>query len=220
MVKMMPEESPLLKIAGSGVLGKRVEYPLQSINGLETYSDTVHLMPALAARPSPVLVGIRNSPSGAEDYTLVVIDRDDVLTSLMISDTLTITPSTSGATRRVVSETLKSGYVERASLVLWFETEEGVRRPFIVTKLDFVPDYQHFVQYYTGPGGPETGCRDECIDFALFPASDGRYRMVIRLSGALNGPVQAGDVTRCRSWVGKAGLWHWFLRVVNRCARW
>jgi LysM repeat protein len=213
------EEGMVGSILGNGRLGKRVEYPLQSIGALQVFSDTASLMSALAAGPAPVLVGVRNNPSGAEDYTLVAIGRSDILTSLMISDTITITPSTSGPTPRPLSVVLQAPLVKPTSLALWLETEEGVRRPYVVTNLDFVQNFQDFKAAYAGPVGLDGKCKEKCIDFALFPASADRYSAILRLASSVNGPVQSGATLRCNSWKGKRGVWHWFLRVVNRCRR-
>jgi LysM repeat protein len=218
-IKSTPEEGMLGGIVGNGRLGKRVEYPLQSIGALQVFSDTASLMSALAAGPDPLLVGVRNNSSGAEDYTLVAIGRGDVLTSLMISDTITITPSLVGRAPRAVAEVLKSPFIERAGLTLWLETEQGVRRPYIITHLDSVQNYQDFEAVYAGQTLPGETCREECIDFALLPASADRYSAIIRLASSVNGPVNGGATLRCNSWVGKRGMWHWFLRVMNRCRR-
>ena len=214
-----PAEAMLGGTKGSGLLGKRVEYPLQAIGALQMFTDTISLMAALAADPAPMLVGVRNSPDTADDYTLVAIGRSDILTSLMISDTITITPSRGSPARRAVSDVLNSPYVNEAALTLWLETEEGVRRPYYVSYLDFVQNYEDFKAAYAGQVMSDGKCREECIDFALLPASADRYSAIIRLASSVNGPVNRGATLRCNSWVGKRGMWHWFLRVMNRCRR-
>jgi LysM repeat protein len=223
---IQPEEKMLVGIIGNNQLGKRVEYPLQSIGALQVFSNTAFLKSALAADQVPILVGVRNNPVGvgAEDYTLVAVGRSDILTSLMISDTTTITPSTSSATPRPFSDVLKASLIKSTSLILWLEMEEGVRRPYLITRLDFVHNYQDFkAAYAKKPDGKacwEGNDREACIDFVLFSASAGHYSALLRLESRVDGPVNEGTSLRCSSWIGKGGGWYWFLRVANRCQRW
>ncbi len=210
----LTQDEKAFDLALGGLMSKRVVLPLQPIRPAEAYSETLEMMTALNAKPAPVLVGVRNpvvNGGGLTTYTLVAIGRPDIFGSLSISGTVPITPNTTGVIAHPVREFLAIPSVKSANLAFYLEAQDGVRLPFFVTALDLVPDFQHFSEFYTGPD------KDGRIGFALFPALDGRYRMVIRLSGQGYGPPNWGRRLRCNEWRQGRGWWYWFLRSWYGC---
>ena len=186
-----------------GNIGKRIEYPLEAIDPIDTVSETQEMMMGVITTPAPVLVGVRNDDE-ANTYTLVTVGREDILSSLRISGTVPLRSRCRVAW--AVKDALGDETVQDITVTLWLEGREGLRYPFFVTRVDALPNTDLLERCYTGPG------KDDKIGFALFPASSGRadeYHVLMKLTEEGFGPPGRRWRNRCSSWRRSGRFYRW-----------
>jgi LysM repeat protein len=195
------------QFARGGRIGKRVIYPLQPINAIDTVSTTQEI--AVAVKTAlPVLGGVRNNDQ-ANTYTLVTVGRQDILSSLRLSGTVPYRSRCLAPSK--VEDALGDKDVKEVTVTLWLEGDSGLRYPFLITHVDSLPNARLLWDCYT-EAGKEMG-------FALFPADSGRsgeYRTLMVLSQEGFGPPGRGWYARCSAWYG--GWFHRWLRAWYGCA--
>lgn len=208
------EERRMTLATRGGYVGKRVTFPLQPVDAIDTVSTTDEVALAISADPPPVLLGIRNSEE-ATTYTLVAIGQEAILSSLRISATelIAITP---GCNSTPITQALGGPGVAGVQVALVLEgegaTTEGspLRYPFDVTALNFMPDKETAGVCYA----------DQPVAFALFPATPaytGKYRILMVLTEEGYGPPGRGWHARCATWGRYRGWLYRWLRAWYGC---
>jgi hypothetical protein len=218
------DDEDKLALPRNGELGKRSTLLLRACNPVTVFTETREITQALASGRSPVLVGMRNRNAQGRsdmDYTLVGIGMGEILSRLAISGTLPITPSSGPDQSGSLTSFLAQPGLDEAGLSFILEAEDGVRMPFYVTALDVVLDYQRFKQFYLDrrSGDAEALVRADDIGFVLYPADEGRYHLMLRLSPDGYGPPGWTTKQRCEAWRNRRGGWFSFFRSFYRCSR-
>jgi hypothetical protein len=180
---------------------------LLPVEPVVVFTETREISQALTAVANPVLVGMRNRDEKGEiapDYTLVAIGTGALFTRLTLSETITITPSIAPNQARSLLELFRQLDVEPTGLFFMAEAGDGVEMPFDVTRLDVVPDYARFKQFYlekTDPASVREKADD--IGFVLFASGDDLYQLRLRLSSEGYGPPYWTTKARCDNWQGR-----------------
>lgn len=202
------DERRVVLAARGGYIGKRVTYPLQPVDAIDTVSTTNEVALAITGEPPPVLLGIRNS-EGATTYTLVAVGQDAILSSLRISETEPVT-ITLGCVSTPVTEALGGPTVKDVQVTLVLEGQDGLRYPFDVTALNLMPTKENASTCYA----------DKLVAFALFPATSarsGEYRILIVLTEEGFGPPGRGWHARCSTWSRYRGWLYRWVRAWYGC---
>ena len=204
------DESLWTIMSRGGFIGKRVVYPLGSALPVDTVSTTQEVAASILSSPPPVLLGVRTSAQ-ATTYTLVAVGQASILSSLRISVTQPA-PVPPSCDPKPVKEALGETNVSDAQVTVWLEASDGLRYPFAITQLDYVPNAEE-----------ADGCwGDKPVAFALFPvdaASSGTYRILLLLTQEGFGPPGANWRQRCSNWGGFGGWFYGWLRSFFSCPR-
>ncbi|NJM41059.1 MAG: LysM peptidoglycan-binding domain-containing protein [Anaerolineae bacterium] len=179
------DEKAIGFVARGGYIGLRSSLPLQAIRPMEAFTQTIDLNDEIKTR-LPLLAGVRRADSDL--YTLVTIGDSTILTSLRLSDTVTLSPprlpGDCPPTSPTPLETLGDPTTTlNVSVTVLLESETGLSYPFFVTGVEALSDMQQFNTCYVG-GNKQIG-------FMLFPASaaqGGEYQLWMRLTGTTFGP--------------------------------
>lgn len=195
------DERRVVLATRGGYIGKRVTYPLQPVDAIDTVSTTNEVALAITGEPPPVLLGIRNSED-ATTYTLVAVGQDAILSSLRISEREPVT-ITLGCVSTPVAEALGGPTVKDVQVTLVLEGQDGLRYPLDVTALNLMPTKENASTCYA----------DKLVAFALFPATPahtGKYRILMVLTEEGFGPPGRGWYARCVTWSRYRGwLYRW-----------
>jgi LysM repeat protein len=215
-------------------MGKRVVYPIQSV---EFVSTTNAMTATLLASPPPVLLAVRN---GADyvTYTLIAIGDERILTSLAITEpeslaaVLPVIPpeererlekSLGGRLEEKLSptelQTLKDKYASECWRRPVQELGGGLADAATATiLLENAGGVYYPFEVTSVVLRPNLAKARECygdnndlVGFALFPAdaASSKYRLVIRLEGERIGPPGEGRALRCRHWPSSGWFYGW-----------
>lgn len=232
------EESSYNLNARGGLIGRRAVYPLVHGETPTTVGTPAEVVTSIDATPPPVLLGVRNG-SDSGTYTLVAVGEPRVLASLLISDVVSLETmfppippdvrtqleqSLGGKLEDKLSaeelQTIKDqcwpakpasvlGTTQVTSPTIWLESDAGLRYPFFVANVDYMPDAAKARRCYA----------EQPVAFALFPADSahaGQYRLKIVLTKEGFGPPGEEWRQRCEDW-RRGGPWFDFLRAWYGC---
>lgn len=189
-----------------GYIGKRLEFPLNTVGDLHVITETAEIEPYLEEGSRTSLVALRTSQD-SNTYVLAFVGAGPPLSnSLRISETESVVLTEECGTP--VGKALGGPNIADVRLILWLEAADGYRFPLHVSHLHQASDLAGIRSCYV-TSGPEDR---QLFVFALRPLADGdSYQAAIFMHNGVLGPPGFGTRVTCRALTGRS----WFHRIIR-----